>query len=624
MRWTFGESAAAADASTLAPLLRRRRPASRWRSRPSTPRVGAPDRASCATAEADARRGARPADPAPRVGADVAAGRPRLPRPLARHRRVQPVLSRATRSRSTATGPRATVDVPARLRRSARRRARRLPRRVLRLRDPAPQLRRRRGRQDDVAARSAYRRPTPLLTALRLRDRARGRRAPDHVDGSPAARRRRCCARRRWRRSPATAPTCPRCRRGRIAGVTADSRSTPATACRSPSPALLRARARRAATIALLVCDDDVADLRRRRARARPRSPAACWPPAPARARTSACCTRTVRDFVVGWLAAARIGAVTVPLSTFSTAAELRRAAAQRRHRDPAGAPSLPLARLRRQRCARPSPSSTSSAAPPAARRSVPALRRVALRRAGRRPSTRLDHATLLVDARPSVERRGARPRPKPTVTPGRPHGHRAHVGLDQRAEGRDPHPRRADPPPRQPQPAPPLHAPTRCCSPTRRSSGSAGSPTRCSARWSPARRSSARTRRAPPACSTCSSASGRRWSTASPQSVAHLPQRPVVRRPRPVARSGAATSGRSCRPTCGRPTPSCATTMLGMTEAGSVCLVSDDEGDQPEHRRGSFGRPAPGFEATVVDPETGARLRVRRGRASCGSAARS
>jgi acyl-CoA synthetase (AMP-forming)/AMP-acid ligase II len=39
---------------------------------------------------------------------------------------------------------------------------------------------------------------------------------------------------------------------------------------------------------------------------------------------------------------------------------------------------------------------------------------------------------------------------------------------------------------------------------------------------------------------------------------------------------------------------------MLGMTEAGSVCLASDDESDQPESRRGSFGRPAPGFEATV------------------------
>lgn len=31
--------------------------------------------------------------------------------------------------------------------------------------------------------------------------------------------------------------------------------------------------------------------------------------------------------------------------------------------------------------------------------------------------------------------------------------------------------------------------------------------------------------------------------------------------------------------------------------EAGSVCLVSDDETDEPEHRRGSFGKPAPGFE---------------------------
>jgi acyl-CoA synthetase (AMP-forming)/AMP-acid ligase II len=46
---------------------------------------------------------------------------------------------------------------------------------------------------------------------------------------------------------------------------------------------------------------------------------------------------------------------------------------------------------------------------------------------------------------------------------------------------------------------------------------------------------------------------------------------------------------------------------MLGMTEAGSVCLLSEDEGDQPEARRGSFGRPAPGFEARVVDPATGA-----------------
>lgn len=41
---------------------------------------------------------------------------------------------------------------------------------------------------------------------------------------------------------------------------------------------------------------------------------------------------------------------------------------------------------------------------------------------------------------------------------------------------------------------------------------------------------------------------------------------------------------------------------MLGMTEAGSVVLLSDDETDQPEHRRGSFGKPAPGFDTRVSD----------------------
>lgn len=46
---------------------------------------------------------------------------------------------------------------------------------------------------------------------------------------------------------------------------------------------------------------------------------------------------------------------------------------------------------------------------------------------------------------------------------------------------------------------------------------------------------------------------------------------------------------------------------MLGMTEAGSVCLACEDEGDQPERRRGSFGRPVPGFEARIVDAETAA-----------------
>ena len=41
---------------------------------------------------------------------------------------------------------------------------------------------------------------------------------------------------------------------------------------------------------------------------------------------------------------------------------------------------------------------------------------------------------------------------------------------------------------------------------------------------------------------------------------------------------------------------------MLGLTEAGSVVLLSGDESDQPESRRGSFGVPAPGFETKIDD----------------------
>ncbi|MEB4210591.1 class I adenylate-forming enzyme family protein [Mycobacterium sp. 94-17] len=46
---------------------------------------------------------------------------------------------------------------------------------------------------------------------------------------------------------------------------------------------------------------------------------------------------------------------------------------------------------------------------------------------------------------------------------------------------------------------------------------------------------------------------------------------------------------------------------MLGMTEAGGVVLIGDDEADQPVHRRGSFGKAAPGFETRIVDPGTAA-----------------
>jgi acyl-CoA synthetase (AMP-forming)/AMP-acid ligase II len=56
------------------------------------------------------------------------------------------------------------------------------------------------------------------------------------------------------------------------------------------------------------------------------------------------------------------------------------------------------------------------------------------------------------------------------------------------------------------------------------------------------------------------------------------------------------------------RPTdPELRHNMLGMTEAGGTLLISADETDQPEDRRGSYGKPAPGFETRIVKPDTGA-----------------
>jgi acyl-CoA synthetase (AMP-forming)/AMP-acid ligase II len=89
-------------------------------------------------------------------------------------------------------------------------------------------------------------------------------------------------------------------------------------------------------------------------------------------------------------------------------------------------------------------------------------------------------------------------------------------------------------------------------------------------------------------------------------QSVAHLPSDPSF----PARDLSSIRRGNlfPIMPTDVRPVdPELRHAMLGMTETGSVCLLSADESDQPEHRRGSFGRPAPGFEAVVFDPDAGA-----------------
>ena len=82
----------------------------------------------------------------------------------------------------------------------------------------------------------------------------------------------------------------------------------------------------------------------------------------------------------------------------------------------------------------------------------------------------------------------------------------------------------------------------------------------------------------------------------------------PTLRAAATCRRSAAATSGRSCRTTCGRPIPELRHAMLGMTETGSVCLASDDE-SRPARAPARLVRPA-GARASrprIVDPDDAA-----------------
>ena len=136
-------------------------------------------------------------------------------------------------------------------------------------------------------------------------------------------------------------------------------------------------------------------------------------PRARARARTSGCSTPTAATFVVAWLAAARIGAVTVPLSTFSTSAELARPAAQRRRRAAAERVVVPIARLRGRRCASAVPE-LDLGAPPPLFAAVDAGRcaTIAVRRAGRRRRVRRGRCARSTSAGDRSSRASSR-RPK-------------------------------------------------------------------------------------------------------------------------------------------------------------------------------------------------------------------
>ena len=144
--------------------------------------------------------------------------------------------------------------------------------------------------------------------------------------------------------------------------------------------------------------------------------------------------------FVVGWLAATRIGAVALPLSTFSTSAELRTLLRN------ADIEVLLAARSVRGRDI----VRELQEAVPGFDPGEPAPLFLAC--GTRAPAGALRHRRSRRDG-PRGRRRGAHGHGGSGLT-GRPHGDRPHLGLDQRAEGRDPPARPADPPPRQPEPA--------------------------------------------------------------------------------------------------------------------------------------------------------------------------
>ena len=236
------------------------------------------------------------------------------------------------------------------------------------------------------------------------------------------------------------------------------------------------------------------------------------------------------------------------------------RAAAGRRRRGAPGGAVVPVPRLRRPPCRAGIPGLDLAAPPPLLAEAVPSLRRIAFDL--ERPARRSTPAGPWPGCWPAPTRSATTcwPRPRPPSRPADRDGDRAHLGLDQRAQGRDPRPRPADPPPRQPQRAAPL----------RRRRGAVlqlavlldrrASPTPCSARSWPAPRSSART---PPTAAGVLDVLERERPTMVNgfAAVGRPPARgPDLRRPRPVVDPPRQPLPDHAGRRSARPTPSCAT----------------------------------------------------------------
>ena len=144
--------------------------------------------------------------------------------------------------------------------------------------------------------------------------------------------------------------------------------------------------------------------------------------------------------FIASALAAARIGAVAVPLSTFSTATELatllrgadiRVLLSARSYRNHDYAATLAAA----------VPDLELGARPPLFAPSTPALRHVVFSEPN--GDVAPGWSTQALDHRRGTRRPGGTGRRRARGHAGRPPGDRAHVRLDERAEGGDPRPRR-------------------------------------------------------------------------------------------------------------------------------------------------------------------------------------